>query len=75
MGTIRAARKTRPKDSRPFSLGQLLYYQRHFHGLFSRVARQLQVTPQHVSRVACGERYSRRVERALIEELKRMRAA
>lgn len=44
-----------------------------YRGLYSRVARQLGVDRSYVSRVARGERRSRRVEEALRAELKRIR--
>lgn len=44
-----------------------------YRGLYSRVARRLGVDRSYVSRVARGERKSKRVERALQAELKRIR--
>jgi hypothetical protein len=41
-------------------------------GLYSRVARQLQVDRSYVSRVARGERHSEQVERALTTEFDRI---
>lgn len=41
-------------------------------GLYSRVARQLQVDRSYVSRVARGERHSEIVERALTNEFDRI---
>ena len=41
-------------------------------GLYSRVARQLQVDRSYVSRVARGERHSEVVERALTTEFDRI---
>lgn len=43
-----------------------------YRGLFSRVARQLGVDRSLVSRVASGERRSKRVEEGLREELRRI---
>ena len=45
---------------------------RLYRGLYSRVARQLGVDRSYVSRVARGERRSRRVENALKSELRRI---
>jgi transcriptional regulator with XRE-family HTH domain len=45
---------------------------RLYRGLYSRVARQLGVDRSYVSRVARGERRSRRVENALQRELRRI---
>jgi transcriptional regulator with XRE-family HTH domain len=44
-----------------------------YRGLYARVARQLGVDRSYVSRVARGERRSKRVEEALRAELKRIR--
>ena len=41
-------------------------------GLYSRIARQLQVDRSYVSRVARGERHSEEVERALTTEFDRI---
>jgi transcriptional regulator with XRE-family HTH domain len=46
-----------------------------YRGLFSRVARQLGVDRSLVSRVASGERRSKRVEEGLREELRRIEEA
>ena len=43
-----------------------------YRGLYSRVARQLGVDRSYVSRVARGERRSKKVEAALRAELKRI---
>ncbi|HVA94648.1 MAG TPA: hypothetical protein VNI36_07055 [Candidatus Dormibacteraeota bacterium] len=43
-------------------------------GLYGRVARQLKVDPSYVSRVARGERQSRKIEASLERELKRILA-
>lgn len=45
-----------------------------YRGLYARVARQLGVDRSYVSRVARGERRSKRVEEALRAELKRIRS-
>ena len=52
--------------------GELARYARS-RGLYSRVARQLGVDRSYVSRVARGERRSKRIEDALRAELKRIR--
>lgn len=44
-----------------------------FYGVFSRVARKLRVTPQHVRQVAMGLHTSRRVSAALQRELRKIR--
>jgi hypothetical protein len=41
-------------------------------GLYSRIARQLQVDRSYVSRVARGERHSEQVERAISTEFERI---
>ena len=46
-----------------------------FYGLFSRVAKKLGVTPQHVRQVARGLHSSKRVTAALQRELRRIREA
>ena len=43
----------------------------HFYGIYSRVARKLGVTPQHVRHVALGLSVSRRVARELDREIQR----
>lgn len=52
--------------------GEFAQYAR-YRGLYSRVARRLGVDRSYVSRVARGERRSRRVEDALRAEVKRIR--
>jgi hypothetical protein len=69
-----SAAKSLRNSSRPPSLGQLLRWKRHW-GLYSRVARRLKLSPQHVQKVASGERRSRRVEHALAEELRKLGTA
>jgi hypothetical protein len=44
-------------------------------GLFARVAKRLKVDPSYVSRVANGERRSKRISRAIEAELHKMHAA
>ena len=58
--------------SRRRKSGEFAQYAR-YRGLYSRVARQLGVDRSYVSRVARGERRSRRVENALRAEVKRIR--
>ena len=48
------------------------HYVQSLCGLYSRVARQLQVDRSYVSRVARGERRSEQVERALTTEFDRI---
>ncbi|HUN88713.1 MAG TPA: hypothetical protein VMU28_07960 [Terriglobales bacterium] len=43
-----------------------------YRGLYSRVARKLDVDRSYVSRVARGERRSKEIEAALAAELKRI---
>jgi hypothetical protein len=43
-----------------------------YRGVYSRVAKQLGVDRSYVSRVACGERRSAKIEAALIKEIKRI---
>lgn len=52
---------------------ELVRYAR-YRGLYSRVAKQLGVDRSYVSRVARGERRSKRVENALRAELERIRS-
>jgi hypothetical protein len=42
-------------------------------GLFARVARKLKLDPSYVSRVAHGQRHSKRISVAIRTELDRMR--
>ncbi|MGE5724921.1 MAG: hypothetical protein ACM34G_07095 [Acidobacteriota bacterium] len=53
--------------------GELARYAR-YRGMYTRVASQLGVDRSYVSRVARGERRSKRVEAALRAELKRIRS-
>ena len=50
------------------------HYVQSLCGLYSRVARQLQVDRSYVSRVARGERRSELIERALTSEFDRIMA-
>ncbi len=50
----------------------LNHYVQSLCGLYSRVARQLQVDRSYVSRVARGERRSEPIERALTNEFERI---
>jgi transcriptional regulator with XRE-family HTH domain len=43
-----------------------------YRGIYSRVARQLNIDPSYVSRVARGERQSAKVEAALLKEMQRI---
>jgi len=43
-----------------------------YRGVYSRVAKQLGVDRSYVSRVASGERRSKKIEAALIKEIKRI---
>lgn len=45
-----------------------------FWGMYSRIARKLGVTPQHVRQVAKGIHASRRVSAAIRREVSRLRA-
>jgi hypothetical protein len=58
--------------TRNHSKNSALTRYRLYRGLYSRVARQLGVDRSYVSRVARGERRSRRVENALKSELRRI---
>lgn len=42
-----------------------------FYGMYSEIARKLKVSPQHVRQVALGFSRSRRVENAILHEIKR----
>lgn len=46
-----------------------------YYGLYSRVARQLGVTPSVVRKVAIGLRKSRRIRKALQAEIRRIERA
>jgi hypothetical protein len=43
-------------------------------GLFARIAKQLDLDPSYISRVANGERRSKRISLAIEAELKKMQA-
>jgi hypothetical protein len=45
-----------------------------FRGLYDRVARELNVDPSYVSRVARGERKSQKIDAALRKEINRVRS-
>jgi len=45
-----------------------------FYGMYSRVARQLGVSPQHVRQVARGLHASKRVSSAVQREIKRLQS-
>lgn len=45
----------------------------NFYGLYSRIARKLRVSPQHVRHVARGVRRSKRVATAIDREVRRIR--
>ncbi len=44
-----------------------------YYGIYSRLARRLGVTPQHVRHVALGFTRSARVSRAIAKEMERIR--
>src|SRR5260221_10629876 len=51
-----------------------LHFASMFRGFYGRVARQLDLDPSYVSRVARGERQSETIEAALEREMKRIMA-
>jgi hypothetical protein len=51
-----------------------LHFASLFRGFYGRVARQLDLDPSYVSRVARGERQSETIEAALEREMKRIMA-
>ena len=51
----------------PFSASHRLYF-----GLYSRIAKRLDIDPSYVSRVARGKRRSPKIESALKKELARI---
>ncbi len=59
-------------DTRKQKVSRLNRYVQSICGLYSRVARQLDVDRSYVSRVARGERSSRAVEQALSCEFTRI---
>ena len=59
-------------DSRKQKVSRLNRYVQSICGLYSRVARQLDVDRSYVSRVARGERSSREIEQALSSEFTRV---
>ncbi len=50
----------------------ILAFHRLYFGLYSRVAKQLDIDPSYVSRVARGERHSPKIEAAVKKELARI---
>jgi hypothetical protein len=52
----------------------LALHQRHL-GLYARVGEKLKVSPGYISRVARGERQSKKVMAALISELRKLSEA
>ena len=59
-------------DTRKQKVSRLYRYVQSICGLYSRVARQLDVDRSYVSRVARGERSSRAIEQALSSEFTRI---
>ena len=49
-----------------------LHFASLFRGLYGRIARQLDIDPSYVSRVARGERQSESIEAALEREMKKI---
>ena len=49
-----------------------LHFASLFRGFYGRIARQLDIDPSYVSRVARGERQSATIEAALEREMKRI---
>jgi len=43
-----------------------------YRGIYSRIAKELEIDPSYVSRVARGERQSAKVEAALLKEIRRI---
>ena len=60
------------KGSAARTVSRINHYVQSLCGLYSRVARQLNVDRSYVSRVARGERRSEPVERALTLEFERI---
>ena len=56
---------------KPF-LSEQIRWHRRFDGIFARVARQVQVDPSQVSRVASGKRSSIEITAALEKEMGRL---
>ncbi len=59
-------------NERKQKVSRLNRYVQSICGLYSRVARQLNLDRSYVSRVARGERHSREVEQALSSEFTRI---
>ena len=64
--------RSMPDDSLRQKISLLNRYVQSLCGLYSRVARQLQVDRSYVSRVARGERRSPEIEQALSSEFSRI---
>ena len=60
------------EKSQAASLSKIRHYIDSLCGIYSRVARRIGVDRTYVSRVAKGERRSPLVERALVEDFKRV---
>ena len=71
MQTVDTMNETIAKDSKQ-KMPTINRYVQAICGLYSRVARQLQVDRSYVSRVARGERHSVEVESALTDEFNRI---
>lgn len=54
------------------SMNSVLLRHSLYRGIYSRVARQLGLDRSYVSRVANGQRRSKKVESALLKEIKRI---
>jgi len=63
---------TKDDDQLKKKVSTLNRYVQSLCGLYSRIARQLQVDRSYVSRVARGERRSQEIERALSSEFTRI---
>ena len=70
--TLASDRGMGKEDSPQRIMPLLNHYVQSLCGLYSRVARQLNVDRSYVSRVARGERHSEDVERELSTEFKRI---
>ena len=53
------------------NVGEILKEIERYRGLYTRVAHKLGVDPSYVSRVARGERRSKRIEAALSAEIRK----
>jgi hypothetical protein len=63
-----------PVNTSSAKVSLINHYVQSLCGLYSRIARQLQVDRSYVSRVARGERRSEPIERALVTEFERITA-